>query len=850
MKKSILLSCLCFQAIALANTDLSFYFDDVSAYDASIPKPKDVLGFEVGEWHVRHDQLVQYMMALAGSSDRVSLQEIGRTHEHRPLLNLIISSKENMNRIDALRKAHVAAALGQAEGDVNLPLVVYLGYSIHGNEPSGSNTSMLMAYHLAASKNVDTLLKNTIVIIDPSMNPDGLSRFAQWANMHKGRELVANRWHREHAEHWPSGRTNHYWYDLNRDWLLLQHPESRARVAQFHRWRPNILGDFHEMGTGSSYFFQPGVPSRQNPLTPDQNLNLTRTIARYHAKALDSEGVPYFSEQQFDDFYYGKGSTYPDIQGCIGILFEQASSRGHLQENSYGTLTFPQTIKNQLTTSMSTLQAGLENRSAIKAYQTSFFKEVHEKVKKNPVKAFVFGGSSDPFKTQKMAEILTKHQVKIYELAKPVTVQGRRWDQGYVVPCNQDQYLLIQSVFQQETDFNDNTFYDVSTWHFPSAFGVPFDALNQKQFSANLLGQPFNAQQDKAFPAKIGEKDLGFVLDWRHHLTPKITYQLLDQGYRVRGSMEPFTATTSVGEISFGYGTILVLQGTQDRDASDLMRILNDAAQMGVPVYGLKSGLTNQGHDLGSRSFVPLQRPKIMLVVGRGVSTGEAGEMWHLLDHRFGMQVALIDMGRLSSNIMEDFTHVIMVDGAYGSIGDGTTEEIRNWTRKGGVLITVKRAAQWAAEKGLVQTKVQSAMRPKTDEKTKKKPERLPYGERSARRALTLISGTIFAAELDLTHPIGFGYESPQIALFRNHNRVMELSDNAYSTVASYTANPLMSGYVSETNLNRLKESAAIIAESYGGGTVVALMDNPTFRGFWLGTQRLLLNAIFFGDAI
>lgn len=850
MNKIALLTSLFLSFGAIAATDLNFYLEDAASYNSSVPKPSDVLGFEVGDWHVRHDQLVAYMTTLAGASNRAVLQNIGKSHERRQLLHLIFSSPENLANLETIRKAHVDAALGKSPASDDLPIVIYLGYSIHGNEPSGSNASMLVAYHLAASPNIESLLKHAIIIVDPSLNPDGLGRFAHWANMHKGDALVAHSRHREHAEHWPTGRTNHYWYDLNRDWLLLQHPESVARIERFHHWRPNILGDFHEMGTQSSYFFQPGVPSRQNPLTPDQNLSLTRAIAKYHAKALDQQGKLYFSEQQFDDFYYGKGSTYPDIQGCIGILFEQASSRGHLQVNSYGSLSFPQTIKNQLTTSLSTMQAGLENRKAIKTYQAAFFSKAREKAKQHSVKAYVFGGRGEPHRALAMANILKQHQIEVFHLAKPLEQKGARISDGFVVPVDQAQFLLIKSVFDQVTTFNDNTFYDISTWHFPSAFGVDYQEVGPKQFKSNLLGEAYNPSEKKGFKANLSTNQLAFAIDWRHHLAPKYAYKLIHSGYRVRGAVEPFTAQTTMGSIDFERGTLMVHSGIQDKSLEKMVGILESAAAAGIPVYAIESGLTSKGQDLGSRSFVAIQKPKVALIVGRGVSTGEAGEMWHLLDKRYNIHLALIDKRNLSATVLDDFTHVIMVDGFYSDLDESIGKSLAGWVRRGGNLIAVKRAVQWAADQGIVTVTFKKRKSSGKEDEAPKASDRLAYGERSGRNALDLISGTIFQANIDLTHPVAFGYQKPRIELFRNHNRMMEIHKDPYATVASYTKDPLMSGYVSKENIDRIKETAAIIAVGKGRGSVVALMDNPTFRGFWLGTQRLLLNGLFFGDAI
>ena len=305
--------------------DLHYYIPDNERYNNNIPTPKEVIGHEVGEWHVTHDKLVAYMRALAKASDRISIEDRGKTYEGRPLLLLTITTPENHSRLDQIRERHLKAT-NDASVDVSKdPIVVYQGFSIHGNEPSGSNAALAAAYYLAASTTSDTkdLLRNTIILFDPSLNPDGLQRFAYWANTNKSKLINPDPNDREYTEVWPRGRTNHYWFDMNRDWLPVQLPESKARIETYHQWLPNILTDHHEMGSNSTFFFQPGIQSRTHPLTPAMNQELTKEIATYHAKALDRIGSQYYSEESFDDFYYGKGSTFPDINGGIGILFEQ-----------------------------------------------------------------------------------------------------------------------------------------------------------------------------------------------------------------------------------------------------------------------------------------------------------------------------------------------------------------------------------------------------------------------------------------------------------------------------------------------------------------------------------------------
>ena len=422
MKKKILLALLLINAVVSAQTDPSYYLPKGHNYDPNIPTPESILGYNVGDWHVSHDKLVEYMKALALSSDRISIENRGSTYEGRPLLLLTITSSENHANLDQIQKQHLM--LSEPEGaslDITkMPTIVYQGFSIHGNEPSGANAGLLVAYHLAASKDASVveMLKEVVVLFDPCYNPDGLQRFSQWVNTHKSDVLNPDPNDREYSEVWPRGRTNHYWFDMNRDWLPVQLPESKVRIKSFTDWLPNILTDHHEMGTNATFFFQPGIQSRVNPLTPKMNQKLTREIGNFHAKALDKIGSLYYTEESYDDFYYGKGSTYPDVNGSIGILFEQASSRGHLQESDNGILTFPFSIRNQFITALSTLKAAKDIRLKLLEYQRSFYRNALKAAQQNKQKAIVFGNSKDPATSYHLAEILKRHQISVHRLNK------------------------------------------------------------------------------------------------------------------------------------------------------------------------------------------------------------------------------------------------------------------------------------------------------------------------------------------------------------------------------------------------------------------------------------------------
>lgn len=461
---------------------LSYYLPDTQSLNPDITTPEEFLGFQVGEWHVSHTQQVYYMKKLAEESDRIQYHSMGRTHEDRPLVHLYISHPDNLNKLEEIRQKHLRwsdPSSDKKADNTDRPLVVWQGYSIHGNEASGANAALLVAYYLAASNSPEILniLKNTVIIFYPSFNPDGMQRFSSWVNMNKSKTLNPDNQDREYDEVWPGGRTNHYGFDLNRDWLPVQQPESKAKIRLYQMWRPNILTDHHEMGTNSTFFFQPGIPSRTNPMTPEINQELTEEIGHFHARALDSIGSLYYSKESYDDFYYGKGSTYPDIQGSVGILFEQASSRGHIQNSDHGVLTFPFTIRNQVVTSFSTLRAGLNLKDKLQNYQRDFF---HSQDLSRE-EGYVFGHPDYPYKTQELAKILLLQDIELYQLTKEV--KGGEQDfvahASFYVPLNQRQKQLVRTIFETNTNFQDSLFYDVSAWTLPLAFDLPYQLIKK-----------------------------------------------------------------------------------------------------------------------------------------------------------------------------------------------------------------------------------------------------------------------------------------------------------------------------------------------------------------------------------
>jgi hypothetical protein len=775
------------------------------------------------------------MEVLANASDRISIENRGKTYEGRPLILLTITAPENHNNIENIRLNHLKNTDYKASKDLNLeemPLVVYQGFSVHGNEPSGANASIVLAYYLAAAQGVeiDNLLKNTVILLDPSLNPDGLQRFAYWANTNKSEHLNTDPNDREFREVWPGGRTNHYWFDLNRDWLPVQLPESQARLVTFRNWMPNILTDHHEMGSNSTFFFQPGVQSRVHPLTPKANQELTKEIGNYHANAFNKIGSLYYTEENYDDYYYGKGSTYPDVNGCIGILFEQGSSRGHAQETINGVLTFPFTIRNQFTAALSTLEAAQKMRLKLLNYQRDFYKNANSETSKNSVKAYVFGDENDKAKTFHLAEILKRHEIEVHQPTADFKVDGNSFktSSSYVVSTNQKNSRLIQAIFEKRTQFTDSLFYDISAWTFPLAFNLPYAELKSTENLGNLVT---NLQ----LPAgKVTAKsNYAYLMPWSEYYTPKALNKMLQKGLRVKVGMKQF----SLNNVNYDYGTILISVQNQVLNNQELFAFLEEVAKdSNLQIDGVDTGLT-EGIDLGSNYFEIIEKPKVALLVGNGISSYDAGEIWHLFDQRYQMNITKLDTEYLSRVDLSKYT-AIVIPNISGRIDDSVVKKLQDWVKLGGVIIGFESTVKWLSDNKFIELTFDEA---KIDAKN------ISFEQKEDFRGAQLISGAIFEAKIDRSHPINFGYTNNKLALFRANNLFVKADSSSFNNPIRYTEKPLLSGYISKPNYEIIKNTVPFQVKRLGSGRVIAFTDNTNFRAFWFGTNKLLMNAVFFG---
>ena len=611
-----------------------YFFEKYAPFDEDIMSPEEFLGYPIGEMHTRHDLIVSYMTYLSNASDKADMFSYATSYEGRKLIYLIVSSPEKINNIESIRKSHLSYIKPDDENYIqsnkptDFPVIVNLGYNVHGNEPSSSEAAMLTAYTLISSqsKEVEDYLENSIVLIDPTINPDGRDRHTQWVNSYKGSPLVDDPQDAEHNEYWPGGRTNHYWFDLNRDVLLGIHPETRGKIEFHHNWYPNVTMDFHEMGTNSTYFFVPWkTHAAKDPVIPQENYEyFERLFGEFFAKGLDEIGSLYFSKEAFDKTYPGYHSSYGDLMGGIGMLFEQASSRGHKQVTQFGEITFPFTIRNQYVSGMNTVKASVEMKDELKEYQQRFFASALTDADKKRIKGYSFKMGKDRNKTKAFIDKLMIHDISVL-----------KDNNNFFVPTKQRNYRTVRSIFETNTEFRDSVFYDASAWSIANFYDIDYNSS-----SKDFRGVKLDNIDDLFTVNEIHQSEYAYIINSVDYNIPAVINSLVNNDILVSTAFKPFTINTSSGLVPFDYGSLVIPVSLQKISPKELFnKLKNIQNKFQVNIYSAPSGLSSGGIDLGSRYVSPVKKQKAMMLVGTGVRSYEAGEVWHLLDQRVGMPI-------------------------------------------------------------------------------------------------------------------------------------------------------------------------------------------------------------------
>ena len=814
-----------------------YFLENNGPYNENIQSPEEFLGYEIGFEHTRHDLIVSYLNYLSNSSKKAEIIKYGESHEGRDLIMLTVSSTNNLSNLDKIKQEHLkyTEPTSNLEVNKNLPVIINLGYGVHGNEPSSAEAAILAAYTLVASENIKIkrLIENSVVFIDPTINPDGRDRHSQWANQYKSINLVADSNDAEHNEMWPKGRTNHYWFDLNRDWLLAINPESRGKLKWYHSWYPNVVTDFHEMGTNSNYFFEPMKRNASlKPLIPDENYSVLSPIfAEYYVKALDSIGSFYYTKESFDETYPGYGSSYPDVQGAVAILFEQASSRGHLQETNYGTMSFGFTIRNQYLSSIATVEAAVDNKDLLRDYQRRFFNSSVNEFKDEKIKAYEFGDMYDQNRNKAFIDKLLMHKIKVYNS------KGK-----FIVPVNQGQSRMVKNFFETHSKYVDSVYYDASAWSVSNIYN-----MKSKKLKSFFGESEIKSTENFIKNIKVNKSNYAYILDWDDYNAAAALNLLQKNEIITYSAFKPFSVkvnrTKSIKK--FNYGSVLIPVSKQNISSEKLFSIVKEMQEKyDVPVYNSESGYSINGIDLGSNNFRINKPVKVAMLIGEGVNSYEAGEVWHLLDTRIGMPLTKIRLDQFSRISLDKYTTLVMVSGSYDQLDNKQIDKIKNWIEDGNTLITIAKGSSWAIDSDLINETLVKSINDTTYSRKR-------YVDASEHIGRERIGGIILNADLDLTHPLAFGYHDKSIPVYKNNNVFINKTKDDYSSVAIYSEDFHIDGYISELNRKEfIPGAASLIVSNVGSGRVIVFADNPNFRGTWYGTNKLFLNAIFLGDNI
>jgi hypothetical protein len=594
------------------------------------------------------------------------------------------------------------------------------------------------------------------------------------------------------------------------------------------------------MGVNSTYFFEPTKPyGSENPVVPRKNYDdINPRFAKYFAKYMDQIGALYWTKEVFDNSYPGYGSTYPDIHGGLGLVFETASSRGHIQSSQRGDITFAFTIRNHVVNSLATMEAALDNRVYMHDYLREFFQSSVSEGAKDAAKSYVFGDKFDPSRNRLFVKFLLDHKIKVYENSADVTLSGRSYKKGksWIVPTNQSQYRMVRTMFEYEKEFADSVFYDASAWTMAAAYGMPFSAAPAVKAGAEVTETPsinFTFPEGKAY---------AYLIDWSDYYAPKMLFEMQRAGIHVEAVHRPFSSQTQTGRVEFAAGTLMIPMGFQKLSPEEVSSKVKElAAKNSQQVYAVQTGLNLSGIDLGSNSVSAIRQPKVLMMVGTGINAGEAGEIWNMLDQHFGIPMTKVNIDQFARVNLHDYTTLILPSGNYNSLSEGQVNHLKDWISRGGTVISMKNASIWLNQKGI--TKEADVV----FAEERKDPESLPFAVRNDYEGAKEVGGSIYLATLDLTHPIAYGYHSATLPVYRNTSIFIKPSQNKYLTPVKYTSDPHLGGYISKDNLEKLKLSAGVLISPVAQGRVVHFFDSPTFRGTWFGTNKLFLNAIFHG---
>ncbi len=848
-------------------------------YDPSIPTPEEVLGHDPFERITGPEAIVAYFEELARAApSRAHLVQYAKSWQGRPLVLLAIGSTDRMARpsevqdgLAALADPRELSTEARDELVAQLPVVTALAHSVHGNEITPAGSSMIMAYHLLAAQNdpeVDRILEESIVLLDPVQNPDGRARFLaenlQGAAMDPDPDPVAAE--RDHP--WPGARSNHYLFDLNRDWFAQTQVETRGKVQELLRWNPHIVVDLHEMGSNSTYYFPPSARPG-NPHTTSAQDDLFELFGRENANLFDERGWPYFIREIFDGFYPGYGASWPTAHGALGKTFEQASPRGLLVRRDEGdTLSYAQGVEQNFQAALRTALTAAENREEILGSFLDFRLEAVAEGGSG-IRAYLLPPGDDPGRTRDLASLLASNGIEVRRAREPFSVGGRSYPAGsFVVPLEQPAGRLVRNLMDPETTMDPgfvelqrerraqrlpDQIYDVTAWSLPLLWDVETVAADVPvAVEWDEVPAGFDRDRGEGPPSPLPEARVGWLLPWGTG-TAALTGQGLDQGLPLRAAGAPFSLN---GE-RFGVGTILVRASELDTAHEEILADL--ISKHRAPVTPVDDAFVAEGISLGSNQMRQLPKGRTLLVWDTPTQSLSAGWARWVLERRYGKQVTAVRAGALGRADLSGVSVLILPQGNYAQVLSGPTlERIRAWVREGGTLVTMGESTRWATreEVGLLSSRAElRAGAPSRDPAPSPSLESQPIDLLEAivpqEESPEPVSGAILRAVLDTTHVLAAGSGGEMGAMVSGSRIFSPLTLDQGTNVGVYAplGELVLSGIVWEDARPQLASKAFLMHEPMGRGRVVAFAEDPNFRGYAEATQLLFMNAVLLAPA-
>lgn len=815
---------------------------------AQLQSPEQFLGYKIGTHYTPHHNIVNYVRSVGQAlPNTVKVEKYGTTNEGRELLLVYIASPENLQRIDEIRQNNLRIAginkSSAASTSNNTPAIVWLSYNVHGNETSSSEAAMQTLFTLAdpANQKSKEWLKNTVVIIDPCINPDGRDRYVNWFNSVSGKNINPDPQSREHNEPWPGGRSNHYNFDLNRDWAWQTQVETQQRLIKYNQWLPQIHVDFHEQSYNNPYYFAPAAEPYHEAITPWQR-EFQNIIGRNNAKYFDENGWLFFTKERFDLFYPSYGDTYPLYSGGIGMTFEQGGGpRGGLGvvTGSGDTLTLVDRVSHHYTTGLSTIEAASQNAARLITEYKKFFEDSRAG-KGNTYKTFLLT-SDNPAKINSIAQLLQKNGIEYgtvsgrtfrgFNYANEKQENGQLKKYNIAVSTNQSRSVLARVLLEPRGNLVDSNTYDITAWSLPYAYGVDAYAVNE--------AIPLQAYSAPSVNKTVPASTYGYLIRYNSVKSVKALGQLLSMGIKVRFSDKPFT----FNQRQFERGTLIVLQKGNPANLSTVLTGV--AADNEVEIETVSTGFMDKGPDFGSSDIKSIRAPKVALITGEQSSSLAAGEIWNFFEQQINYPLTLINSTDLNRVSLKNYNVLIVPDGNYRNLSDkAVADKLKEFVNSGGNLIAMENAAQQlaSADWGF---KIKEEKEKEEDKAGAKETYSLlkTYENREREELKNSIPGAIYKVNLDNTHPLAFGYSNDYYSIKQDAHLYEFLKDGW--NVGYIKKDNYVTGFVGSKLKAKLKDGLLFGVIDKGNGTFTFLADDPLFRQFWEGGKLLFSNAVF-----